>query len=240
MNQMTAYQMPRMPAPMGRDLSNTIAKYKNRLEERPGSHRHFSICESQAPSGAERQALQARRNELMNALSPGHPDNLRKEIDFLKAGFSNGAIDQATAAVQTTAYVMALENFPEWAVSEACARFRGGRNETPWRPSFCPTSAEVAAECRKIISSVQDELIPLADVLDAEIVPEANPDMAKRLSAVMQWEQDIRPAMKQPDWTPPKETPAQALDRLRAKATEPVVVGGELGKFLEGMKGATA
>jgi len=189
-----------------------------------------------APTAAERQALQARREDLMDALAPGNPEAIAQEVRLLKAGFSSFGLDQASAQIQVAIYVEALEAFPVWAAKEARARFRDGRNETPWNARECPSSAQMAHECRAIISPAQDEIRPLADVLDAEIVPEANPDMQKRLSAVLQWEQEIRPAMKAKGEVKPKESPEEALERLKAKAAEPVVIGAELGKFLEAMK----
>lgn len=231
--QMTTYSPPQMPAPMGRDLSNTVAKFKNRLEEHPGPYRHFSISEQLAPTGAERQALQARRNELMDALAPGNPQDIAQEVRLLKVGFASYGVDEMSAEVQVGIFVEALAQFPLWAVREARARFRDGKNVTPWNPRECPTSAQVAAECRAIISPVQDELRPIADVLDAEIAPAPDPDMQKRLSAVMRWEQEIRPAIKN-EGKPQnvKQDAEKKLGEHYQKRNEPVVIGAELAKKL--------
>ena len=238
---MTTYSPPRMPAPMGRDLSNMVAKFRNRIEERPGPYRQFLISASMAPTADERRTLQARRVDLMDALAPGDGEGIKQAIRALKGGFPTYGIDAVGAAFQTEFYVKALADFPLWAVHEACARFRDGRNETPWNARECPSSAQMAHECRAIISPVQDEIRPLADVLDAEVVPDANPDAQKRLSAVLQWEQEIRPAIK--NTGKPQNVQQDAEKKLAEhyqKRNAPVVIGAELAKKLAEMAGAKA
>ncbi len=234
--QMTTYSAPKMPAPMGRDLSTTIAKFKNRLEEHPGPYRHFSICESQAPTGIERQAMESRRDELKDALAPGNPEAIANEVRLLKAGFPNYGVDQVSAQVQVRIYVEALASFPIWAVQEARCRFRDGRNATPWRPSECPTSAQMAAECRAIVEPVRDELTPLNDVLDAQTYPEPDPGYEKRLAAVMKWEKDIRPTMAAKEQTKPKEDPQDALNRIKSEGWGDVQVSDAIRATLPNMK----
>jgi len=162
---------------------------------------------------------------------------MRQAIRALKAGFPTYGADPAGAKFQVEFYLKALDSFPLWAVQEACARFRDGRNETPWKASECPSSAQLAQECRAIISPVRDELGPIADVLDAEVVPAPDPDKAARAAAVMRWEKDIRPQMAAKDEPKkPRETPEQVLERLEAQAKAPVTIGAGLAKILAGMK----
>lgn len=190
-----------------------------------------------APSGADLQALEARRADLTAALAPGDEEAIKQAIRALKGGFPSYGADAVGAAYQTEFYFKALAGFPVWAVHEACARFRDGRNATPWNSRECPTSAQVAAECRAIIEPVQDELTPLSDVLDAEVAPDPDADKAARAAAVLRWEQDIRPKMAaKDDAKKPKESPEQTLERLKEEAKTPVSIGAGLGKILAGMK----
>jgi hypothetical protein len=190
-----------------------------------------------APSGAELQALEGRRAELLDALAPGDEEAIKQAIRALKGGFPSYGADAVGAAYQTEFYFKALASFPVWAVHEACARFRDGRNSTPWNARECPSSAQVAQECRVIIEPVQDELTPLADVLDAEIAADPDADKAARAAAVLRWETDIRPQMAAKDKpTKPQETPEQILERLQVEATQPVTIGAGLSKLISGMK----
>lgn len=238
--QMTTYSQPRMPAPMGRELSITVAKFRNRLEEHPGPYRHFSICESQAPTGTERQVMEARRNELKDALQSGDPSKIKTEIEWLKAGFPSYGVDDMSAQVQVGIYVEALAKFPVWAVHEARCRFRDGRNVTPWRSSECPTSAQMAAECRAIVEPVRDELTPLNDVLDAQTYPEPDPGYAKRLAAVMKWEQEIRPGMAAKEQGKPQEDPQAALARIKSEGWGGLQAGDAIKATLPSMKKGAA
>lgn len=180
--------------------------------------------------------MEARRHELKLALEPGDEEGIRQAIRALKGGFPTYGVDAVSADFQIEFYLKALAGFPLWAVYEACARFRDGRNVTPWRPSECPTSAQMAAECRVIVEPVRDELTPLNDVLDAQTYPEPDPGYEKRLAAVMKWETEIRPGIAAKEPTKPKESPEAALARLKEEASTPVVIGEGLGKILAGMK----
>lgn len=190
-----------------------------------------------APSGAELQALEARRAELADALAPGDEEAIKQAVRALKGGFPTYGTDPAGAKYQTEFYLKALERFPLWAVHEACARFRDGRNATPWNSRECPSSAQVAQECRAVIEPVQDELVPLIDVLDAEVAPDPDHDAAKRAVAVAAWTDNLRhevasngkPAIKQVD-------AEQRLSELYHERDKPLTVGPGLSNILAGMK----
>lgn len=173
----------------------------------------------------------------MDALAPGEEEAIKQAIRALKGGFPSYGADAVGAAYQTEFYYKALAGFPVWAVHEACARFRDGRNSTPWNSRECPSSAQVAQECRAVIEPVQDELTPLTDVLDAEVAPDPDADKSARAAAVLRWEQEIRPQLAARDEPKkPKETPEQTLERLQEQAKTPVTIGAGLATFLEGMK----
>jgi len=67
---------------------------------------------------------------------------------------------------------------------------------------------------------------------------EATPQERER--AVRFWEEVVRPEMNTREATKPKETPWQALERLKAEAGKPVVIGPGLAKILAGMKKGAA
>lgn len=50
------------------------------------------------------------------------------------------------------------------------------------------------------------------------------------------WEEVVRPEMNTREAVKPKETPQQALDRLKEEAKRPVTIGPGLARILAGMK----
>jgi len=62
----------------------------------------------------------------------------------------------------------------------------------------------------------------------------------QRARAVRFWEEVVRPEMNTKEAAKPKETPFETLERLKAEASKPVVIGPELAKILTGMKSRAA
>ena len=58
----------------------------------------------------------------------------------------------------------------------------------------------------------------------------------QRARAVRFWEEVVRPEMDTRKAAKPKETPQQALERLKEEARTPVTIGPGLAKILTGMK----
>ncbi len=58
----------------------------------------------------------------------------------------------------------------------------------------------------------------------------------QRARAVRYWEEVVRPEMNTREVAKPKETPFQALERLKEEAKTPVSIGPDLSKFLATMK----
>lgn len=58
----------------------------------------------------------------------------------------------------------------------------------------------------------------------------------QRTRAVRHWEEVVRPEMNTREAPSLKETPAQALARLKEEASTPVTIGADLSRFLSGMK----
>ena len=194
------------------------------------------IASSLAPTPEDRRAIEARRTQLRDAMQPAHPNEIEFEIDLMRAGFPLTRMDDASAELTTRVYVSALAGTPAWVVREARKRFQTGRNEMPWKPGFCPTSAEMAIECRAIMAPVQDEAVMVARVLDAEVYAEQSLADAQRAEVVRKaWTDTARRELK-PAATEDKEPPAVKLERLKIEFREPLKISKEFAKILDDMK----
>ena len=194
------------------------------------------IAASLAPTPEDRRAIETRRTQLRDAMQPAHPKEIELEIDLMRAGFPLTRMDDASAALTTQVYVSALAGTPAWVVREARKRFQTGRNEMPWKPGFCPTSAEMAIECRAIMAPAQDEAVMIARVLDAEVYPEASLADAQRAEVVRKaWTDTTRRELK-PGATEDKEAPAVKLERLEIEYREPLKISKEFAKVLDDIK----
>lgn len=108
----------------------------------------------------------------------------------------------------------------------------------PKRPNgqWWPTWHEVEAELRKRADRRQALLNFVRRLAerpdDVKAITDQPPTPEQRARAVEHWENNIRPGLIAKEEAKPKETPEEALERLKAAATQPVVIGGELRKKL--------
>lgn len=141
-----------------------------------GSPRHFSILESDAPTGAERSALALRATELKGALSPTVSGVVVKMISAMRQWFPTQRDADFDALLKT--YVATLSPLPEWAIAEVCRRYTDGKSGDG---TFAPTPAKMAKEIRALLVGHQEQLAKIERILNAEIAREEPPEVKARM-----------------------------------------------------------
>jgi hypothetical protein len=96
----------------------------------------------------------------MNALAPQGQtkplqrqptDDLTRPLFMLFSGYDTFPMSQEASDARTAFYLLALAEFPEWAVREAVVRFGTGKVERKNRDRM-PTAEQIAAEAREIVN----------------------------------------------------------------------------------------
>ena len=96
----------------------------------------------------------------MNALAPtdkpkplrrAPTDDLTRPLFMLFSGYDTFPMSQEASDARTAFYLLALAEFPEWAVREAVVRFGTGKVERKNRDRM-PTAEQIAAEAREIVN----------------------------------------------------------------------------------------
>lgn len=106
----------------------------------------------------ERQALEARRDELAPAVAPFSPrsvDRLVREIGAMYGGFPSMRMGSDEAVVgRASSLLDVLAKFPAWAIAKTCQRirengvWRNGAYHRQWPPSDAEIIDAVRAEMR--------------------------------------------------------------------------------------------
>lgn len=201
----------------------------------------MAICASSAPTAEERGELSARERTLSDALAPAEAKRIEVAVSALRGAFS-AAQDEVSAGFAAALYARALQGFPLWAISEACGRFLENRTATPWKPAFCPTPPEMAAECRAILAPVYTERAVILKVLSAEVQRDPDPVAAEEArvavaGAFERWSETIKPQIQ--NRATVEDTKRQAEEKLSEYARgmgQPIKVSPILASTLERMK----
>ena len=114
------------PSSTTRPMADLIGKFTNRLEDKPGDFRRKLISASLAPVGAEKLALEARRDELRASLTPSPGVAADDAIYAILAGSNTFGMSGREADAKVRLYAEALEKQPTWAINEARKRFGKG------------------------------------------------------------------------------------------------------------------
>ncbi len=240
MNAITQMTSTQPPEPRSRKVDSIARRLTSALEEIPGT-RQLAISASSAPTAEDRAALFDRERALVASLAPADPKRVEVAISALRGAFT-AAPDEVSASFAAALYARALQGFPLWAINEACGRFLEGRAVIPWKPAFCPTPPEMAAECRAILAPVFEERGIILKVLGAAVQSDPDPVMAERaqlavLGAVRRWNETIRPEIQ--NKANVEEIQRQAEETLGEYAREigrSAAIGPELAKKLAVMK----
>ena len=162
----------RPPAIASPKLERLASRLAGRLEAPGGPHRRKSIAADLAPSPAERALLAARARDLEGALVPADPDVVQCAVAAVKAAGFAASGGEEGARLSLSLFEQALAGFPEWAVSEACARVL--RGEAGIDPAYAPSAPQLAVLCRRIATPFRVEQARIAEILDAEVYPVAS------------------------------------------------------------------
>lgn len=122
--------------------------------------------------------LQARCDELFAGLAPATSEAISRYVSALKVTMPSRATDEAGAAMEMRLTVKALETFPEWAIADVCRRYLDGRLG---KGRFAPTPAEIAQDCRALLTIHQEEATKAKRILEAEVYTEATPEERERM-----------------------------------------------------------
>lgn len=218
------------PADATRPLVDLVSRISNRLEENPDHRGHMLLSAGAAPSDAERDALEARRAQLRESLSPGEPRAMRSVVKALLGAFPTfGATADDANAVAGLA-CRALDDVPVWAVQEAAGRFIKGNVRVVWTHDRAPTPPQIRGEAKHCMLSVEEEIVKLSKVLDATIVDtEASED--ERAAALAHWEKIKREILSTNGTDAPKNLQAAGLretnDREKLKEHARLAAAGE-------------
>lgn len=176
------------PSSTTRAMADTIGKFTNRLEDKPGDFRRKLLSASLAPVGTEREALEARRDELRHSLRSTADDTARAVITLLLANAPSFGMSERETDTKVALYAEALRDEPTWAIEKARQRFAKGGWQCNWNGRDVPSTASVVAECRFITLDIETEIARISAILDAELVDNDTTE-DERKEAVARWEQ---------------------------------------------------
>lgn len=176
------------PSSTTRAMADLIGKFTNRLEDKPGDFRRKLLSASSAPVGAEREALEARRDELRRALRPTPGETVEDIILAIFTGSDTFGMDGREADAKVAVYAQHLEDQPTWAIEEARRRFGKGSWKCNWNGRGVPTPQNINAECAFITLDIETEISRISAILDAELVDTETTE-GERRDAVARWEQ---------------------------------------------------
>jgi hypothetical protein len=154
---------------------------------------------SQAPTTAERAAIQQRVDVLGQALGHVVVDRMAIAVVGLLDCFPAAALDDAAAARRAKGFTAALDDIPAWAVEAACRAWLRGEVDGG-ASRFAPTPPELRKACLQQMAPVIRQRRMLERVLQAEIEPEYSPEeraaqlgRLKRLNRIIAGEETYTP-----------------------------------------------
>lgn len=181
-----AHQISARPASQTRAMSDLIGRLTNRLEDTDVNGRKC-ISAGAAPRQHEREALEARKAELLACLEPD-AERARRVIVALLGSFPSYGEDEATARFVVAACCRACSKAPAWALEEASSRFLENSVRIPWDMAKRPTPPQILAEALHCTLPIEAELHRITQVLDAELVDVETTEDERR-EAIARWEQ---------------------------------------------------
>ena len=201
-----------LPVPLTAAGETLLRRFESALEENSSSFTHMAIPAAVAPS-AEARDLMQRRLALVEAwLEPADTNEVGRMIAGLAQVLAVQNAGQDAVSVAAGLYVSALGRYPAWAVAQVCRRyvdgFIGDRR-------FMPSPGEIAHEVRKFIEPQVAERARLIRVLDAEVIPDPDPEMAEKARKAAA---ELADHLKRPmEEVAAAESPGAVLDRLKAE-----------------------
>lgn len=162
-----------LPEPANPALEAMVGQFGNALEASSSDFRRMAIPAAAAPSAEARAVMQDRLALVEGWLAPAGVDEVDRMIGGLMQVMAASASSEDGQRIAKGLYRSVLAPLPAWAVGAACRRFLDG---STGGGTFAPTPAELANEVRSIIAKQVDERARLLRVLNAEVLPEPDPD----------------------------------------------------------------
>gem|GEM_PF-6082084 len=181
-NQITTRPTAAPPSVTTRELGMMIDVISNRLEQHHVWPPHYSISSDQAPTTAQRGALEVRKAELEAALTPADEQKIAEMIAVLRQPFPTQRDTDSATVLKL--YVEVLKVFPEWAIAQTCRRFMTGEAGDG---KFAPTPPEMVKQCAALVTAHRAQLIKIDRILNAEVKASVNlspEELAKRSAAL--------------------------------------------------------
>jgi hypothetical protein len=174
-----------------------VDRLTSRIQNTPNGK--GEIVSTAAPTEAEREVLEGRRNAIADVMEPGREQEIEKRAAYMLGCFSGPERDPVAVRGLVRTIARELKNIPIWAIDEACARILGGRAPGINR-AFAPQPPQIAHLCREIVQPLHAERARIAKVLNAEIFVEATPEERERVAAGLLALRDDLKAAPDEDW----------------------------------------
>lgn len=120
------------------------------------------------------------RDRLNAALAPAPAEHARAVIALLLTGWPAYGDNEDDTETLVKMIAKAVRQDPAWAIEEAARRFRDDEVSFTWPPRQTPTPPAFARECGIIARAHLADLAKLSRILDAEILPEPDPEAVER------------------------------------------------------------
>lgn len=170
----------RLPDSTPPKLVTLVGTYANGLEAIPGPGSREAICASSAPGEAERAVMVFERRRLNAMLEPASAEHARAVIALLLTGWPAYGDSEDDTETLVKMIAKAVRTDPAWAIEEAARRFRDDEVSFAWSPRQAPTPPAFARECGIITRAYVADLAKLSRVLDAEVLPEPDPEAVEQ------------------------------------------------------------
>ncbi|WP_298967706.1 hypothetical protein [uncultured Methylobacterium sp.] len=144
--------------------------------------RRQAIPAAAAPCAKAVALMQARLERVQGWLAPaaeveGGVERISQAVGSLKLVMGSPGAGEDGVALARKLYLTTLRKLPAWAVAQAAHRFLDGKAGDK---TFAPTPAQLVDETLRIIEPQIAERARLLKVLDAEVIPDPDPEMAAR------------------------------------------------------------
>ena len=166
-----------LPVPASPALEAMVSRFGNALEASSSDFRRMAIPAAAAPSAEARAVMQDRLALVEDWLAPAGPAEVDRMIGSLMQVMAAPTGEEDGQKISVGLYRTVLAPLPAWAVGIVCRRFL---DATISDGVFAPKPGQIAKEARAIIAKQVDERARLLRVLDAEILPEPDPEAVER------------------------------------------------------------
>lgn len=166
-----------MPMPPALMVAEMVRQFSNRLDWPEGIRQRATIASDAAPTQAERQMLQARRDDVVSGLVPATRPEIGRLVASLRAVMPAQGGDDAELTINL--YLSALAGLPLWALDQVCRAFLAGK--VPGHEKFAPTPDQIASRARALIVGFESEIAAIDKIVRAEIVQVMSPEERERM-----------------------------------------------------------